>query len=246
MVSAGSRPAAETAATGESPIWLAVETATSVGSVAVWRGGLAFECSLRIQGAHSERVLPALEHALSVTGTLPEEVSAFVVGSGPGSFTGVRIAASMAKGWAMARETPLFAYSSLLAVAAGCGSSGPVCALFDARRGQVYAACYEISTAGPAEKLAPGAWRVEELLDELARQSLRPAFAGDGALAHREAIGRAFGDAAVLPGHFAPPRAASLLWLRDVAPDLGRVERPEVWEPLYVREWRVPEEQEGR
>lgn len=226
----------------EPQIWLALETATSVGSVAVWRDGLAIECNFNIRGSHSERVLPALDHALKVTGTLPQEVAALVVGSGPGSFTGVRIAASMVKGWTTARHTPLFAYSSLLALAAGAGVSGPICAAFDARRGEVYAACYEISERGVTERLAPAAWRLADLLDELARRELEPTFVGDGATAQRETIVAALPGALVLPEHLAIPRAASLLWLRSVDPGLGHVSQPGDWEPLYVRDWRVPEE----
>ncbi|MGD2216837.1 MAG: tRNA (adenosine(37)-N6)-threonylcarbamoyltransferase complex dimerization subunit type 1 TsaB [Gemmatimonadales bacterium] len=231
---------------GEPQVWLALETATSVASVAVWRDGLAFECSFNIQGSHSERLLPAVDHALEVTGILPEQIAALVVGSGPGSFTGVRIAASMAKGWTMARGTPLFAYSSLLALAAGTGVSGPVCAAFDARRAEVYAACYEMSKQGTSERLAPAAWRLEALLDELARRNLEPAFVGDGARAHQEKITAALANAVVLPEHLALPRAASLLWLRSVAPELGHVPQPRDWEPLYVRDWRVPDERRGK
>jgi tRNA threonylcarbamoyladenosine biosynthesis protein TsaB len=245
MVKTGGRPDNTSGEGPEPQIWLALETATSVGSVAVWRDGLAIECSFNIRGSHSERVLPAVDHALGVTGTLPEEVAALVVGSGPGSFTGVRIAASMAKGWTQARGTPLFAYSSLLALAAGTGVSGPVCAAFDARRAEVYAACYEMSGQGATEKLAPAAWRLEDLLAELVRRDLKPAFVGDGATVHRKKIAEALADAIVLPEHLAVPRAASLLWLRSVAPQLGRVPQPGDWEPVYVRDWRVPEERGG-
>jgi tRNA threonylcarbamoyladenosine biosynthesis protein TsaB len=230
----------------EPQVWLALETATSLGSVAVWRDGLAIECSFNIKGSHSERVLPAVDHALEVTGTLPEDIAALIVGSGPGSFTGVRIAASMAKGWTMARGTPLFAYSSLLALAAGTGVSGPVCAAFDARRGEVYAACYEMSVQGATERLAPAAWRLDDLLGELARRDLKPAFVGEGASAYRERIAEGLAGAVVLPEHLGVPRAASLLWLRSVDPQLGHVPQPGEWEPIYVRDWRVPEEQERR
>ncbi len=244
MVRTGEREA-HAAEEGHQPqVWLALETATSVGSVAVWRDGLAIECSFNIRGSHSERVLPAVDHALQVTGTRPDEIAALVVGSGPGSFTGVRIAASMAKGWAMARGTPLFAYSSLLALAAGTGVSGPVCAAFDARRGEVYAACYELSAQRVIERLAPAAWRLEDLLGELARRDMKPAFVGEGATAYRERIAEAAADAVVLPEHLGVPRAASLFWLRSVAPELGRVQQPAEWEPAYVRDWRVAEERE--
>lgn len=220
-------------------IWLAVETATPAGSVAVWRDGLAFEQTLRIQGTHSERLVPAIQQALDATGTRPEAVTDFVVGSGPGSFTGVRLAASLAKGWVSARQTRLFAYPSLLAVAAGGGMEVPVCALFDARRGEVYAACYEILCGGVSERLAPAAWRIQDLLAELSARGLEPVFAGEGAGVHREAIRAGLPKARILPDHLGVPRAASLLWLRSVAPALGRVDRTDAWEPLYVRDWRV-------
>jgi tRNA threonylcarbamoyladenosine biosynthesis protein TsaB len=142
----------------------------------------------------------------------------------------------------MARGTPLYAYSSLLAVAAGCGAVGVVCALFDARREQVYAACYELVGGRVSERLAPGAWRIRDLLEELAARDLKPTFVGEGATAYREAIEGEWDGAIVLPEHQSIPRAASLLWLRSVAPELGRVARPGGWEPLYVRDWRVREE----
>jgi tRNA threonylcarbamoyladenosine biosynthesis protein TsaB len=68
-----------------------------------------------------------------------------IVGAGPGSFTGVRVAAATARGLAHGLGVPLYAYSSLAAVAMETGLDGNVCALFDARRGEVYAACYESS-----------------------------------------------------------------------------------------------------
>ncbi len=223
-------------------VWLAVETATPLGSVALWRNGLVLEQTLRIQGAHSERVLPAIDYTLQVTGTAPGEVTALVFGSGPGSFTGVRIAASLAKGWTKARGTPLFAYSSLAAVAAGAGSLGLICAMFDAKRGEVYAACYEMRADGLAERLAPGAWPVPALVEELARRDLRPVFAGAGAIAYEGTLRDQVRGAVVLPEHLGVPRAAGLLWLRKVAPNEGRVTRPEAWEPRYVREWRLQSE----
>jgi tRNA threonylcarbamoyladenosine biosynthesis protein TsaB len=228
--------------TNEDGLWVAVDTSTATGSVAVWKGGLAFEQTLQIRGTHSELILPVLDHALGVTGTSPDEVEALVIGAGPGSFTGVRIAASLGKGWAMARGTPLYAYSSLLAVAAGTGSCRSVCAMFDARRAQVYAACYDLSTQGPTEQLAPAAWDVEDLLSTLSRRGLRPLFVGDGATVHRSSIEAACKDAILLPEHLGVPRAASLLWLRAVVPELGRVNAPEDWEPRYARDWRVSEE----
>ena len=225
---------------------MAVETSTPAGSVAVWRDGFAFEQTLWIHGTHSERLVPAIEQALAATEIRPEEVTDLVVGSGPGSFTGVRIAASLAKGWTMARQNTLFAYPSLLAVAAGSGIEGPVCALFDARRGEVYAACYEVSAAAVIEWLPPAACRIEDLLAELSTRELEPVFSGEGAAVHRKAIQAARAEARILPEHLGVPRASSLLWLRSIAADLGRVNQPGAWQPLYVRDWRVPEQRADR
>jgi tRNA threonylcarbamoyladenosine biosynthesis protein TsaB len=223
-------------------VWLAVETSTPSGSVAIWKDGLAYEETQGISGVHSERVLPSIARAMDVVGVQPDEVTSLVVGSGPGSFTGVRIAASLAKGWVGARGTPLFTYSSLLAVAAGAVAGRTLCAMFDARRGEVYAACYTIGADGYTTDIDPAAWDVRRLLDEIAKRGIDPAFAGDGATRNRAVIADAFGLERVLPEHLGFPRAASLLWLRAVAPQVGRVERPGEWTPLYVREWRVQED----
>lgn len=228
---------------GVSPeVWLAVETSTSSGCVAIWKDGLAYEETQGISGVHSERVLPSIARAMDVVGVRPDEITSLIVGGGPGSFTGVRIAASLAKGWVGARETPLFTYSSLLAVAAGAGGDRALCAMFDARREEVYAACYTIGVNGYTTDIDPGAWEVRRLLNEIANRGLDPLFAGDGATRNRAMIADAFGPERVLPEHLGFPRAASLLWLRAVAPEAGRVERPGEWTPLYVREWRVPED----
>lgn len=226
--------------------WLGVETSTTVGSVAVWNEGLVYEKSFRIQGTHSERVLPAVEHALHANGISPAGIASLVVGAGPGSFTGVRIAAALAKGWVMARRCDLFAYSSLSAVAAGAGLQAPVCTLFDARRGQVYAACHRFAPDAHEELVAPVVSGIEELLARLAGLGISAVFAGEGASVHAGRIRDAFPGAVILPAHYAIPRAGSLLWLRREFPELGRVREPGNWEPIYVRDWRVANEAGGR
>ena len=223
-------------------IWLAVETATRVGSVAVWRDGLALELTFDIQGTHSERLLPAIDYALRTTNTEPGEVSALVIGAGPGSFTGVRIACSVAKGWVMARQAELFAYSSLLVLAVASGAYGSVCPLFDARRGEVYGACYQIGEGAAEEELEPSAGPIDGLIDELRDRGLEPVFTGEGAHAYRSRIEQRVPEARLAPRHVSLPRASGLLWLRRVAPSLGRVEDSAGWEPEYVRDWRVQEE----
>lgn len=220
-------------------VWLGIETATSSGSVALWRGAVIFEATLNIQGGGSETLLPVVDAALEMSGIGPEEIDSLVVGAGPGSFTGVRIGASLAKGWVAARGTSLYAYSSLLAAAAGLGAAEAVCPLFDARREEVYAACYRLGDEEVEEILPPSAWPLRALLAELDQQGVTPVFVGEGAVLHRPILREVMPRARMLPGHIGRPRASSLLWLRSRFPDLGRVADPESWEPIYVREWRA-------
>jgi tRNA threonylcarbamoyladenosine biosynthesis protein TsaB len=209
---------------------LALETSTRLGSLALGAGGeLIAECSLSVQATHSETVLPEVDRLLRRAGLGLEGLEAVVVGAGPGSFTGVRIAASLAKGLCFAREIPLFAYSSLAAVAAGSGA-GHTCALFDARRAEVYAAAYHAEDL-PRSFWGPVVVPVEELLEDLGAADWT--FAGEGAVRNAARIEAAGGQ--VLPSHLGIPRASALLWLMDVAPDAGRVEDPTLWEPSYVR-----------
>ena len=220
-------------------LMLALDTSTPQGSVGIGREGRVLaESVLSVRATHSEVVLPEIDRLLRECGCEPSDLQAVVVGGGPGSFTGVRIAAALAKGMCHAGGLDLFSFSSLAAVAVGAGCSRPVCAMFDARRGQVYAAGYRVGE-GIEELFPPWAAPVEDVLADL-DQPADWCFCGDGVGASRELIlaagGRAMADDRWVP------RASSLIWLAAVAPDLGRVVDPGIWEPGYVR---LPAAQRG-
>ncbi|CAN5430080.1 tRNA (adenosine(37)-N6)-threonylcarbamoyltransferase complex dimerization subunit type 1 TsaB [soil metagenome] len=213
---------------------LALDSSTGIGSVAVGEGErLLAEVVLRVGAGHSEALLPAVDFALRSAGLGPTDLTGVVVGGGPGSFTGLRVGAATAKGIVHALGVPLYAYSGLLATAAvSWGIERPVCALFDARRRDVYAACYRLD-GGVEVIFPPEALALDALLARFAAGE-PPIFAGEGAVLHREEIERTLG-AAVAPLHQGLPRASALLWLLQVAPELGRVEDPVAWEPQYIR-----------
>jgi len=218
---------------------LALDTSTLLGSVAVGRDGRVLaESLLRVRATHSEAVLPEIDRLLTGCGLAVQDLQAVVVGGGPGSFTGVRIAASLAKGMCHAKGLELFSFSSLAAVAAGSGCQEPVCAMFDARRGQVYAAGYRVGE-GIEELFAPRAGALDRVLTDLGEPG-EWCFTGDGAGAGEEAI-RLAGGRILDPDRWVP-RAASLLWLASVDPGGGRVADPGSWEPGYVR---LPAAQRG-
>jgi tRNA threonylcarbamoyladenosine biosynthesis protein TsaB len=222
--------------------YLALETSTPLGSVAVGEEGRPLaEAMVGVATRHSEALLPAVDFVLARAGLAPGQLAGLVVGGGPGSFTGVRIAAATAKGMARALELPLFAYSGLAAVAAGVAAlDRPVCALFDARRGEVYAACYVFGAWDRFDVLLePVAAPLEVVLQRAAAVAGgsggggRLLYAGEGALRHQARIEAAGG--VVAPPHLAAPRAATLLWLAARWPERGRIEAAAAWEPNYLR-----------
>lgn len=217
--------------------FLAIDTSTPLGSAALGRGeDLLGEVMVGIRAKHAETLLPAIDALLRSSGVRRQDLGGIVVAGGPGSFTGLRIAGATAKGLVRALGLPLFAYSALSSLAAGAGRSGsPVYALFDAKRGEVYAACFRFpGFMRPEMLLEPTPLQLDELLSGDAPAPPRGAlFVGDGALRNRQAIEAVGGT--VAPAFMAVPRAAALLWLADLAPDEGRVDDIVGWEPDYLR-----------
>lgn len=218
-----------------------MDTSSALGSVAVGRGDrLLAEVVVGVSTRHSEALLPAVDFALEAAGLEPADLAGVVVAAGPGSFTGVRIAAASAKAMVRVLDVPFFAFSSLAGLAAGAAASErPVCAMFDARRGEVYAGCYHFVGGRSVETvLADEAAPVEEVVRRL--EPSDPIYLGEGAVRYRAEI-EALGGR-VAPPHVGLPRASALLWLADTVPETGRVVDPAAWEPAYVRSAGVERE----
>lgn len=211
---------------------LALETSSRLGGVGLADGDvLLAESSLSVRAAHAETVLPEVERVLTRAGRDVADVGEVVVGSGPGSFTGLRIGAALAKGLCAATGAGLRAYGSLAALAAATALQDRVCVLAEARREEVYAAAFE--TVRPLDaSFGPTVASVDEALDALDRPG-DWSFAGEGAFAHREAVEARGGR--VLSFLHRHPRVGGLLELAVEQPGAGRVEDPAGWEPEYVR-----------
>lgn len=211
---------------------LALETSSRLGGVGLAEDDtLLAESALSVRAAHAETILPEVDRVLERAGRDLSEVREVVVGAGPGSFTGLRIGAALAKGLCAATGAGLRAYGSLAALAAATALSGRVCVLAEARRGEVYAAAF--ASVRPLElRLGPAVMDVEEVPDALGEPSSWR-FAGSGALLHREALEGRGGR--VLSFLHREPRAGGLLRLALEQPAAGHVEEPSSWEPEYVR-----------
>lgn len=130
-------------------ITLALDASTYRGTVAVLDDErVLVERSTAMRGRDAERLMPAVDQTLREAGFTLRGVQRVVCGAGPGSFTSLRIAASLAKGIAVGRALPLFGISSLALIVAGNVRDGPrgprrYLAALDALRGESYIAEFE-------------------------------------------------------------------------------------------------------
>jgi len=214
---------------------LALETSTGMGSVALGEAGELLGESLFPVGArHSRTILPEARRLLSRSGREVGDLGRVIAGSGPGSFTGVRVAAALAKGLVRSTGAELLVFSGLDAIAEGTGLEERVCALLPARGETVYAAAWERrSDRGP--QIGPAALPLGKLLDRLETREPEEGwtFAGRGAREHSGRIGER-GGRVLSPLHDVP-RASALLRLAERRPAEGRPTDPGSWGPTYLR-----------
>jgi tRNA threonylcarbamoyladenosine biosynthesis protein TsaB len=217
------------------PVILALETATACGSVAMVTADRCLgEYSLQSDLTHSRRLLPAIATLMAETHIGWEDVDAVAVSSGPGSFTGLRIGMSTAKGLVMAAGKALVSVPTLDGLASQFAFADPlICPVLDARKKEVYAAFFRCTEMGIVRRqsdymaLAP-----EDLAAMIGEETI---FVGDGILTCCEMI-KKLGDLALIPPavlHF--PRAAAIGMLAVAKWKQGELLEPAAAVPLYVR-----------
>lgn len=229
--------------------YLAMDTSTAIGSVAVAVGGeVLARRFLRAQMGHAAHLIPEIDGVLADASVALQDLDGIVVGGGPGSFTGVRVAAATAKGLARALGVPLWAFSGLASGAASLGlrwlpgAEGPTLPLtdedrawpryilLDARGGRVYAACYLETPHGLDTLVEPHATTIDVILSGEVPYAV---FAGDGADRHMDEIrGAGF---PVLESPLGAPLADGLIRLLALTPGTAPLENPFRWEPDYLR-----------
>lgn len=214
---------------------LAIDCSGPTGSVAVGSGGrVTAEVVLTVKASLSAALMPAVDFAMKAAGATVADLERVVVGAGPGSFTGLRVAAATAKGIVHALGIPLIAHSSLLAAASPyAGHPGPVGVLFDARGRDVFAACYEFGSDGLRSLVDPTALPLDQALAAFAECGAT-LVAGEGTSRHDDEI-LATISGSIVPSAFSSPRAGALLWLAEEFPETGVDATTAAWEPDYLR-----------
>lgn len=161
---------------------LSVDTTAVVCSAALSRDGITLgECTVNSGNTHSVTLLPMTEQLLHFCDLSLDDIDAYAVSVGPGSFTGVRIGAAAVKGLAFAKNTPCIPVPSLEALAYNlAGQRGIICPAMNARRGQVYTAVFR-SDGKNLKRLHPdSALEVSSLEKLLSEYDEDIYFCGDG------------------------------------------------------------------
>lgn len=213
---------------------LTLDTSTSICSFALTEAdNLVAEQTIAAGKGTAARLLPAITSLVRDAGWSFDEIDAFGVTIGPGSFTGLRVGIATVKGLAMAHDKPVAGISSLATLAMNLAwAACPVCTLFDARKKEVYAAVYAVSDE-PRPLLPEVVIEPERLLDQIDGPTI---FIGEGAVRYRELISDRLGVYAhFAPSHLHWPRAAAGAELvrRQLAAGNGTL--PALLTPLYIR-----------
>ena len=221
---------------------LAMETSATACSVALCEDERLIAQSFQNNGlTHSCTLMPMMEHMLTSCGETLENVDLVAVAAGPGSFTGLRIGVSAAKGLAWPADKPCAGVSTLEAMAWTLAHMDmEVCAVMDARRHQVYNARF-LATGEGLERLTPDrAISLADLAEELKTAQKPQILIGDGAVLCYTTLKELGLDVRLAPPHLhyqsawgvaraalEQSRAGTLTNARDLVPVYHRLSQAE-------------------
>ena len=215
-----------------------VDSSTAVASVALMEEDkLVFEANMNHGLTHSEKLMPLIDQAFTLSDWQPREVDVFGVVEGPGSFTGLRIGVATVKGLAQAADKPVVGVGTLDVLAMNAPHFvGAVVPILDARRGEVYTATFHFNGCELVREGEDRAVPLCDVLKELLQRGQKALFLGDGVPVHREAISRELGEAALfMPPSLSLQRASSAAVLVMEKARAGLTQSPLSLTPRYVR-----------
>ena len=209
---------------------LAMDTSSAHGVVGVVSGNVVLSERLEdVPGASSEGLLPMVRDCLDGAHVGLREIDAIVVGRGPGSFTGTRMALATAKGFALGLGIPIVSVSSIEAAALDAGVDGIVAIALDAKKGEFLVAAYR---CGPSVVRVGG----REMETRAAMPVLDPMLC---ALERAMEAVRGIGADRVIgiPGDAGPLISGPLplCWVALARMSRGERDDPDTVEPVYSR-----------
>lgn len=248
----------------QKPLILAIETSGRRGSVAIAAGRqLLAEKTFSAPMTHSAEVFPAVQNLLKQFNRKPKEIEHIYISVGPGSFTGLRIAVTMAKTMHLANDTKIVAVDTLDVIAANVISfttqntttQGPIhklpatghekiAAILDAKRGQFFVAVYNRQKSNTEkadnkskeiwEKILPDSLMTpSQFLTKFADTNNPVWLLGEGLVYHKDKF-KADGIR-FLDEHFWNPRAGNVHLLGWEMAQAGKFADPLTLQPIYLR-----------
>ena len=217
---------------------LALDSSGMVASVAiVEEDQMIAEYTVNYKKTHSQTLLPMLDEIIKMTQIDLSTIDGIAISSGPGSFTGLRIGSTTAKGLGFALKKPLISIPTVDALAYNLyGNHQYICPIMDARRNQVYTGLYEFIDGQlnvVKEQRAIGIDQLAEELNELKREVI---FIGDGippyASILKETLTVPFSFA---PAHLCRQRAGAVGMLGIEYWKSGKIQSAEEHKPEYLR-----------
>lgn len=214
---------------------LAIDTSTDTASLALVRDGdVVAELTWRCGQNHTRQLLPNLEHLLSQFDLSPQALTGIIVARGPGSFNGLRVGISVAKGLAFSLGVPIVGISTLEVEAYQHAGTGlPVCPVFNAGRGEVATATYR-RRRGRWLQLAPEhITTIEALCSGITSKTV---LCGEYVTVIAEQLRQHLGSKAVIPSTTTGlRRAAFLAELGLKRLTAGDTDDTATLQPLYLR-----------
>ena len=216
---------------------LGLETSAKAVSAAITQSGRVLASGYQDTGlTHSRTLMPIVEHLFRNTGLTLQDMDAVAVSAGPGSFTGIRIGVSAAKGLAFAADKPAVGVSTLAAMARNVAfCDGVVVCAMDARRNQIYNALF-LAQDGQLTRLTEDrAVALADLAEEL-RDDPRPkTVVGDGAQLCAEALDGAGIACRLAPPHLIMQNAMSVALEAEHLAAEGGLVSAQALSPVYLR-----------
>ena len=219
------------------PLILSIDTSTTVCSVALHQdGALLAHYELLAEKSSSGMLTTLISQVVQHTGHTLNELDAVAVAKGPGSYTGLRIGVSTAKGLCFALDKPLLAINTLQAmtdqVRAFYSPDHLLCPMIDARRMEVYCAIYD-QEGREVQSTQALVIDGDSFAVWLEKQPV--VFFGNGAAKCRTVLGAH--PNAIFPDHLIHPSARTVGPLAQDAYQRGEFEDVALFEPFYLKDF---------
>lgn len=230
---------------------LAVETSGRVGSVAIGRGDIViFESFFSGFMKHSTELFGTLDGLLAKIGILPRHVGHLYVTSGPGSFTGIRIAVTLAKMTAYAVGTKIVAVDSLDALAENATDyireSGSdltrVATILDAKQNRFFISVYERSGEHWIKLMPSGLLSPEAIISYINKEGVPTGLLGEGLTYYADQFASPL--TRLIDPHYWPATARGVYAVGRRLAEQGRFADPALLVPAYIRKPDAVEKRE--